>query len=378
MTRGFAIRGSMRTLEEVYSPAGAAAVLFECVAGSRAYGTNTPHSDEDVRGIFAVPAEAYLDLVRPVDQIADERGNVVFYSLRRVVELLTQANPNVLELLFMPPECVARSSPEMATLVAHRHLFISKRCLQTHSGYAVAQIRKARGQNKWVNNPKPRPAPVKEEYCYIIPWRCGDAGSPAAPSRPVPLQEVGWALDEYHAARVEHTRDVYRLYHYGRDARGVFRGSMLVCESIPKDDELTHFAGFLIYNELAWKQALVEHQNYWAWRRDRNDARWQQQERGELDFDAKNMMHTVRLLLSGRSILKSGLPMVRFVGEELALLRSIREGQRSFEEIMQIATGLLDDCERLAAVADLPEECDANAADALLRDLTAAWEKRCS
>ena len=33
----------------------------------------------------------------------------------------------------------------------------------------------------------------------------------------------------------------------------------------------------------------------------RSEARWQQQERGELDFDAKNMMHAVRLLLSGRS-----------------------------------------------------------------------------
>ena len=75
-----------------------------------------------------------------------------------------------------------------------------------------------------------------------------------------------------------------------------------------------------------WKQALVDHNNYWAWRRERNDARWQQQERGELDFDAKNMMHTVRLLLSGRSLMQNGHPIVRFEGEELALLLSIRRG----------------------------------------------------
>jgi predicted nucleotidyltransferase len=367
----------MNTLDELRAPAGVASVLFECVAGSRAYGTNTATSDEDVRGIFAVAAGAYLNLVRPADQIADERGNVVYYSLRRVIELLTQANPNVLELLFMPEDCIVKSSPEMAALIEQRGLFISKKCLQTHSGYAVAQIRKARGQNKWVNNPKARPAPVKEEYCYIIPWR-GDSDGGGPPSRPVPLAHVGWALDEYHAARVEHTRDVYRLYHYGKDAKGVFRGSMLVCESIPKSDEPTHFAGFLIYNEQAWKQALVEHQNYWAWRRDRNDARWQQQERGELDFDAKNMMHTVRLLLSGRSIMQSGAPIVRFAGDDLALLMSIRQGQRPFEEIMQIAEGLLADCERLAAGADLPQECDAQAAAAVLQELTAGWERRCS
>ena len=81
------------------------------------------------------------------------------------------------------------------------------------------------------------------------------------------------------------------------------------------------------------------HKNYWPWRRERNDARWQQQERGELDFDAKNMMHTVRLLLSGRSLMESGKPMVRFEGEQLALLMSIREGRRTFDEIMTIAAG---------------------------------------
>jgi len=137
----------MNTLDELRT-AGASSVLFECVAGSRAYGTATATSDEDIRGIFAVPAASYIDLVRPPDQTSDERGNVVYYSLRKVVELLAQANPNALELLFMPEECVLKSSPEMQLLVAHRDLFISKQCADTHAGYAMSQIRKAKGQNK--------------------------------------------------------------------------------------------------------------------------------------------------------------------------------------------------------------------------------------
>jgi len=350
-------------------------ILFECVAGSRAYGTSNATSDEDIRGIFAVPAASYIDLVRPADQVSDEKGNIVFYSLRRVVELLAQANPNILELLFMPEDCVLSNSQEMTALISNRRLFISKQCADTHAGYAMSQIRKARGQNKWVNNPQPPSPPVKEDYCYIVPWRPPDA-SDTPPARPIPLKEIGWSLDEYHAARLEHGRDTYRLYRYGSSARGVFRGGMLACESIPKEDETSHFAGFLLYSEQAWKQALLEHQNYWAWRRDRNEARWQQQERGELDFDAKNMMHTVRLLLSGRSILQSGEPLVRFTGEPLALLMSIREGRRSFEEIMEIAEGLLADCERLKAQSSLPDTCDPAQASALLRDLTSRWEKR--
>lgn len=353
------------------------AILFECIAGSRAYGTANAHSDEDTRGIFAVPAREYLNLERPADQVSDERGNVVYYSLRRVIELLTQANPNILELLFTPDDCVLKTSPEMAQLIAARDMFVSKQCADTHAGYAMSQIKKARGQNKWINNPKPPQPPGREDFCHIIPWRqTADTG--AAPSRPLPLRTIGWNLDEYHAARLEHARDTYRLYYYGSGARGVFRGDVIACESIPQQDEASRFAGLLLYNEPGWKQALTDHRNYWQWRRERNDARWQQQERGELDFDAKNMMHTVRLLMSGRSLMATGCPIVRFTGAELELLLTIRAGKRSFEEIMTIAAAIQEECEQLKQSASLPERCDPAAASRLLQTLTSSWERRCA
>lgn len=364
----------MKTLDELLA-GNPRKILFECTAGSRAYGTATAASDEDVRGVFAVAAGEYLDLVRPPDQLGDQRGNVVYYSLRRTIELLAAANPNILELLFMPQDCVRRISSEMSVLIERRHLFISRQCADTHAGYAMSQIKKARGQNKWVNNPKSETAPTKEEFCHVIAWDPGRAQS-EMPVRPVPLDLIGWPLTEFHAAKLEHARDTFRLYRYGREARGVFRGDVLVCESIPKEDEATRFAGLLLFNEQGWKQALADHHNYWAWRRDRNQARWEQQERGEVDFDAKNMMHTVRLLMSGRSILERGAPIVRFDGEPLELLLAIRAGKLAFGQIMELAEGLIADCERLKAVSGLPEVCDAAHAAALLRELTAAWEQR--
>jgi uncharacterized protein len=350
-------------------------ILFECTAGSRAYGTATAASDEDVRGIFAVPASSYLELVRPPDQVGDERGNIVCYSLRRTIELLSQANPNIIELLFMPADCVRQAAPEMNALIEHRKLFITRQSADTHAGYAMSQVKKARGQNKWVNNPKPEAAPLKEEFCYVVPWDPGRAQGDM-PVRPVPLKVIGWSLEEFHAARLEHARDTFRLYRYGKGARGVFRGDALVCESIPKEDETKRFAGLLLFNEQAWKQSLADHHNYWTWRRNRNQARWELQERGELDFDAKNMMHTVRLLLSGRSILERGAPIVRFEGEPLRLLLDIRAGKLSFEAILAMAEGLIADCERLKAASGLPEICDLAEASRLMRGMTSDWERR--
>jgi uncharacterized protein len=350
-------------------------IIFSCIAGSRAYGTQVQGSDEDIRGLYAVPSLAYLPLSREPPQFSDERGNTVYYSLRRCVELLAEANPNILELLFMPADCVLSTSPEMDELTEARGLFVTRQCGDTHIGYAMSQIKKARGQNKWVNNPKPSAAPRKEDFCFVIPKE-RLTSSNAPPCRPVSLNQIGWSLDQYHAARLEHVPDTYRLYKYGADARGVFRGDVLVCESIPEEDEATHFAGLLIFNEQAWKQSLTEHQNYWAWRKNRNDARWEQQEAGQLDFDAKNMMHTVRLLMSGRAILERGEPTVRVAGEGLALLLDIRAGKLPFEQIMDVANGLLADCEHLKSKTSLPKECDRQAADALLLDLTASWERR--
>jgi predicted nucleotidyltransferase len=350
-------------------------VLFSCVAGSRAYGTHTPESDEDLRGVYAVPARSYLALEPPVPQVADERGNIVYFSLRRLIALLSVANPNVLELLFMPADCIRESAPEMQRLIASRSVFITRQCGETHIGYALSQVRKARGQNKWVNDPKPVEPPAKEDFCYII-GRDRLQHSEGAPCRPITLARAGWRLEEYHAARLEHAANTFRLYHYGPAARGVFRGDVLVCESIPEADEGLRFAGLLLFNEQAWKQSLADHHNYWKWRRDRNDSRWRQQESGELDFDSKNLMHTMRLLLSGRSILRNGEPVIRFSGPDLELLLDIRAGKLGFERIMAIANEVIAECETLKDQTHLPEACDPRLANQLLEELTAQWEAR--
>jgi hypothetical protein len=255
-------------------------------------------------------------------------------------------------------------------------LFITRQCADTHVGYAFSQIKKARGQNKWINQPKPEAPPRKEDYCHVL-TRAALAGSEGTPCRPVPLSQSGLRLNECHAARLEHAQDVFRLYRYGARARGVFRGDQLALESIPIDDEVPRFVGLLLYNERAWRQATEDHRNYWQWRAERNDERWRAQETGELDYDAKNLMHTIRLLLSGESILTHGCPIVRFEGRQRDLLLRVRAGRLSYAEVMALADEIKGRCSALRDRADLPEAADAAQVDALLSELTVHWEQRC-
>ncbi|WP_170113033.1 DNA polymerase beta superfamily protein [Ahniella affigens] len=349
-------------------------VLFECVAGSRAYGTATADSDTDLRGVFIQPADAFVDLSPPQDLVADERHNEVYFSLRRLLELLGQANPNVLELLYMPDDCVRMLHPVYRSLLAVRSAFITRQCIDTHVGYAFSQVKKAKGQHKWINQPQAEAPPRPESYCQVLlkeRWWPTD-GSP--PARPVPLSNSALNLRECHAAGLEGAADWYRLYHIGPDATGVFQGEQVQTASISLAQERTQFVGLLQFNQRAFEQAKNDHKHYWIWRAERNEARWRQQERGELDFDAKNMMHTLRLLMSARAMINEGQPRVRFAGAELEELRAVRAGQLRYAEIMQRAESLRDDCEHRRDQADLPERVDPAMLKRLLIDLTHAWQ----
>lgn len=328
-------------------------IIFECVSGSHAYGTNIATSDTDIRGIYIMP-ESEKTLFRDHPQeIADDTQDVKFFELEKFMKLASENNPNVLELLFTPEDCIIYKDARMDILLENRHAFVSQKAFHSFSGYAFAQIQKAKGKNKKVNNPQPVERPVKENYCFIIPdrthhcyysWDDDIKISKLPPYRPIPLKELDKSinLSNCHVARLEQTANLYRLYHYGDSAKGVFRGDEnLVPESIPLEDEFTKCCGLLIYNEDAYKRDIAEWKSYWDWKNNRNEARWGDQENGLLDYDQKNMSHCYRLILSGMNILNHGEPIVRFTGTQLQYLRDIRSGKFKYEEIMNVVdTGM--------------------------------------
>jgi predicted nucleotidyltransferase len=349
-------------------------ICYSVIAGSHAYGTATPTSDIDIRGIFVLPDSYFTSLSKPPMQISDNSNDVTYYELNRFFELAKDCNPNIIELLWVPDDCISISSPIAQKLIDNRHLFISKKAYHTFSGYAFSQIKRAKGQNKWINNPQPEERPRKEDFCSVLSkcYREHSTGmSRSLAHDPVSLKDAGIDLKQYHVAKMNATVSaaIYRLYFYGDDAKGVIRDDQIVCESIPLSDEHDRYSGLLLYNEQGYEAAVRNWKNYWDWRKERNEHRYKSQEAGEIDYDSKNMLHCMRLLWSGENILKYGEPIVKFSGDKLQILQDIRNGKYDYETIMEIVESKMEELKSLVDVSTIPHSVNMKAISALYDDL---------
>ena len=351
-------------------------IIYQYTAGSHLYGLNVPTSDFDTRGIYFVPKDEYITLGNVNPQVGDEKSDVLFYTLGRFLELLKKANPNVMEALWVPEDCVQVCNRKiMSHLFQNRKMFVTKESYFSHANYATAQIGRAKGCNKRVNNPQPKERPKREDFCYVIQKNIfgGYSGeyTESFPARPVPLKDTKIDLSKCHVAALERVPNTFRLYDYSdSECKGVFRGNdSLVCESIPIEDEIKRFIGLLVYNHSEYEKAIKEHAQYHEWIAKRNPTRWIDQEKGLLQFDGKNMMHCIRLMMSSEHVLLHGEPLVRVTGEQRDHLMRIRKGDFTYEEIMQDVEVRKARLEKLFSESKLPEDVDHAKVERLYKEL---------
>lgn len=327
-------------------------IMFEAVVGSHAYGTNTETSDIDVRGIFCYPSKLKLNLEKLPSEIGQEHPeDIKFYELEKYIHLIKDCNPNVIEYLYTPKDCIRYCDERMKYLIENRREFITARAYHTFGGYAFAQIKKMRGQNKWINNEQPKEPPKIEDFCYII-YGSSEHGlgfgiESIGPCRPVLLKDSGYKIsdfDNYGVSSLEHVPNVFRLYAKGD---GVFKGGQIVCSSIPLENEWKEFFGLLVFNQIEYEKAKINHKQYWEWMENRNPHRWIMQEEGKIDYDVKNAQHCIRLLMCCQSIFETGEPTIRFEGDQLDYLRKIREGKFSYDHIIKDVEGRMNIIETL-------------------------------
>jgi len=188
-------------------------LLLECISGSKAYGLATPQSDTDIKGVFYLSKEQFYGLDY-IEQVNNETNDEVYYELGRFVSLLLKNNPNLLETLAAPDDCILYRHPVMQQLTAD--LFLSQLCRDTFGSYAVTQIRKARGLNKKMLNPQNRERKTVRDFCYILEG-----------VRTLPLQQwleaCGKKQEYCGLSAVPHARGMYALY-YDATGQQAYRG----------------------------------------------------------------------------------------------------------------------------------------------------------
>lgn len=109
------------------------------LGGSRAYGTNLPESDIDIRGVVTRRKEDIL-LGNDFENFVDINTDTTIYSFDKIIDLLAKCNPNTIELLGLDIGDYIYKNEIGELLLKNKDIFLSNRCINTFSEYALQQL----------------------------------------------------------------------------------------------------------------------------------------------------------------------------------------------------------------------------------------------
>lgn len=116
-------------------------IILLTLGGSHAYGTNIEGSDVDIRGC-ALNSKVELLTNVNFEQFIDNETDTVVYSFNKLISLLTNCNPNTIEILGCRKQDYLYLSPVGEEVLQNRKLFLSKKAVNSFSGYANQQLRR--------------------------------------------------------------------------------------------------------------------------------------------------------------------------------------------------------------------------------------------
>jgi predicted nucleotidyltransferase len=162
-------------------------VQYETIMGSMAYGVSTDASDMDVYGFCIPPKEMVFPHLageipgfgRQLQRfdvwqqhhvlVTDALGgkgrsyDLSIYSMVRYFQLCMENNPNMLDSLFTPDNCVLHMTPVAQMVRENRKLFLHKGVWHKFKGYAYAQVHKLKNKE-----PEGKRKELVDKYGYDV------------------------------------------------------------------------------------------------------------------------------------------------------------------------------------------------------------------
>lgn len=322
-------------------------ILFEVISGSKSFGLNTPTSDTDIKGVYYLPKDQFYGL-EYVPQISNETNDEVYYEIGRFIELLLKNNPNIIEILATPQDCILYKHPLMNQL--NLNDFLSKLCKDSFAGYAMTQIKKARGLKKKIVNPIAKERKNLLHFCSIL------KGYDSIPLLDW-LHQNKMKQEQCGLINVPNAKGIYALF-FDKENRlgykGIIKNEMsneVSLSSISKDEKEK---AYLSCNLDGYSKYCKEYAEYWDWMEKRNEERYNTNQKHGKNYDSKNMMHTIRLLQSAKQILSTGTLNIKVDNREELL--AIKAGEMEYEDLLQKADDLIISIENLYQTSTLPEK----------------------
>jgi predicted nucleotidyltransferase len=159
--------------------------MYETIMGSVAYGVSSDTSDMDVTG-FCIP---HKDMIFPhlrgeipgfgrqikrfekfqhhhiKDVGAEKEYDLNIYSIVKFFQLCMDCNPEIIESLFTPVNCVLHCTRVGNMVRDRRKLFLSKLCWHRFKGYAHSQLHEMMGKNP---QPGSKRAKLREKFGFDV------------------------------------------------------------------------------------------------------------------------------------------------------------------------------------------------------------------
>lgn len=316
--------------------------IFYGISGSQAYGLATPESDVDFRGICIAPKEYHLGLNQFNQRVTKEPDETIF-EFKKFTKLCIDNNPNILELLFLPEDCILKETSTWKRLSEVRNEFLSKKSKHTYSGYAFSQLKR-----------------VKTHRGYLLggevfkPSRA-DFGLPESKSL---SKELMGAIENVIKSTLKDHFQIFLSEIATEFSESMFRDyvELDVCSTLQEvmndfiypnlnnkfsntneilmtvgEDYFSAEIMNIFGKEKNYSSAMNRYKQYCDWVTNRNPKRAELEKKH--GFDSKHLGHVFRLLLQGQEILNSGSLSVRLNKEQIEWIFAIKNGVYSYEEL---------------------------------------------